>query len=301
LPPQAADAMRFFKQKSNGGGDSPSENDDSKAPDLAQLALNTVEMQNQRAQIQESADSHAAELKHEFDNLQVVIKGLQRDLDHNGGKLSDIDGRIKHVEKEAKIQRRLGGGGAEDAAGEGEGDKGDLSHLLDPEGSSPTLPFVSKKSLQQAVEGLREELRNWLDMLHASMLNALQQKADHENVREMVQGLSQVTGTASDSIATFAKRSIIGKCASCDNPFNADPKNVRKEPAPKAQWPAHGSPGAEIAIRPLDGNTRPSTTANGKGTLPKIDGKGTKDFPKGKILKTPSQPELRSLRQHDNA
>merc|ERR1711957_695904 len=73
LPPQAADAMRFFKQKSNGGGDSPSENDDSKAPDLAQLALNTVEMQNQRAQIQESADNHAAELKHEFDNLQVVI------------------------------------------------------------------------------------------------------------------------------------------------------------------------------------------------------------------------------------
>merc|ERR1712190_200727 len=121
---------------------------------------------------------------------------------------------METVEREAHIQRRLanssspaGVDGVIPAGGEADGGaKGDLSHLMDADTTSPTVPFVSKRSLQQAVEGSREELRNWLDMLHASMLNALQQKADHDNVKEIVHQLTQAAGIAGDSIAHFAKR-----------------------------------------------------------------------------------------------
>merc|ERR1711920_83010 len=227
------------------------------------------------------------------------------------GKLRDIDGRVKGVEREAKIQRRLGkasGGSAAESPGgdtaeadanvaDDAEDKPDLSHLLDPV-ESPAIPFVSKKSLQSAVEDLREELRHWLDMLHASMLDALNQKADHENVKEIVGQLTQAAGMAGGSIAIFAKRSLVGKCASCDTPFNVDPSTVKRAPPVglKAQMQPRGAPGAENAIRPLEGQ-RPATTMGSPGKLPKIDGKGNKDFPKGKILRNASSPELASKRQ----
>merc|ERR1712227_8697 len=99
-----------------------------------------------------------------------------------------MDGRMKGVEKEAQIQRRLGNAGSGESGGAGgaaPNSEPGLSHLLDPESTSPTLPFVSKRSLQQAVEGLREELKNWLDVLHASIVNALQQKADAANLQDI--------------------------------------------------------------------------------------------------------------------
>lgn len=278
--------------------------------DNKQAVMDVLEINQQRQQLQENMKNQAADLNHEFQNLQVIIKSLQRDLEFNGGKLSDIDGRMKSVERETKIQRRLGSGSASQT-GEADADTGiegeaddklntGFSHLLDTELNSSTIPFVSKKTLQQAVEGLRDELKAWLDMLHASMLNALQQKADRENLGEMVHQLQQATEVAGDSFALFAKRPLMGRCASCEKPFDVDTANVKRTPPVSLKPQMHPrSCGAENAIRPLEINQRPATSigATSPSKLPKLG--GNKDFPKGKILKNSSQPELRAMRQTD--
>merc|ERR1711972_313 len=106
------------------------------------------------------------------------------------------------------------------------------------------------------------------------MLNALQQKADHENVREIVEQLAQAAGLAGDSIATFAKRSLIGKCASCDTPVNADPSQIKRSPpvSCKEQLPSRRSPGADVSIRQPESDRRPSTAlgTNPPRVLPKL-------------------------------
>lgn len=183
--------------------------------------------------------------------------------------------------------------------------KPDLAHLLEGESTSQgPLPFVSKKGLQQALEDLREDVRHWLDVLHASMISALQQKADQENLKDIIQKVGQATAVANDSIALFAKRSLTGKCASCDAPFSVDPSSLKKTPpvALERPWPPRGSPGAQVSIRPpqevprqLEGKAVAQLKDSNR--LPKIqDRSGSRDFPKGKVLRNASQPELRSLR-----
>merc|ERR1712139_49926 len=60
----------------------------------------------------------------------------------------------------------------------------DLSHLLDPQSSGlqTPLPFVSRRGLQQAVEGLTENFRVWIDAIYQSIMAALQNKADSAQV-----------------------------------------------------------------------------------------------------------------------
>mmetsp|Transcript_57175 Transcript_57175/g.133286 ORF Transcript_57175/g.133286 Transcript_57175/m.133286 type:complete len:301 (-) Transcript_57175:69-971(-) len=159
--------------------------------------------------------------------------------------------------------------------------------------------YVSRKILEAAMEDLRDDVRNWLDALHQNMISALQQKVDQDNVKEMVQ---QAASFASDTMALFAKRPITGKCASCDTPFVADPSLLKRTPPVSLErpWPPRGSPGAQVAIRPLQEHTRQVegkvVTPQGHGSrLPKI--MDNKNFPKGRVLRNASQPELRSGRQ----
>mmetsp|Transcript_78357 Transcript_78357/g.242981 ORF Transcript_78357/g.242981 Transcript_78357/m.242981 type:complete len:160 (-) Transcript_78357:91-570(-) len=152
------------------------------------------------------------------------------------------------------------------------------------------------------MDDLRDDVRRWLDVLHASMLGALQQKADQENLKDLVQKMAQATAVANDSIALFAKRSLTGKCASCDTPFCVDPSAMKKTPPVSLErpWPPRGSPGAQVAIRPpeirqLEGKAyAPLKEAN---RLPKIsDRQSARDFPRGKVHKNASDPGLRTLR-----
>merc|ERR1712087_31370 len=87
-------------------------------------------------------------------------------------------------------------------------------------------------------------------------------------------------------------------------PFDVDTAKIKRTPPVSCadQWPPRTSCGADNAIRPLDGSQKQSTALGGSppGKLPKLkDGKG-KDFPKGKVLKTASQPDLRALRPRPN-
>jgi len=150
--------------------------------------------------------------------------------------------------------------------------------------------------LQEAIEGLRLDVKSWLDLLHSSMLNALQNKVNHNQLDDVAKQISRAAGMAGESIAAFAKRALIGKCASCDTPINVDAMLAVRRPQPlslQSQWPTHRSSGAHVAIRAPEGRAR-SPAESSTGKLPKIqDVRINKDFPKGKVLKNASSPELR--------
>merc|ERR1712232_24788 len=71
---------------------------------------------------------------------------------------------------------------------------------------------------------LRNEVRRWLDLLHASMVGALQQKADHKALKEIVKRMNDVGGLTGESFAMLAKRGLVGRCASCEAPINVEQK-----------------------------------------------------------------------------
>jgi len=192
----------------------------------------------------------------------------------------------------------------------------DLSHLLDPNGSGgqTPLPFVSRRSLQVAVDGLTDNFRVWLDAIYQSIITALQNKADTAHVDFIVQQVQDAAGRASESVASFAKRALGGRCASCDAPL-PDESMLWKRPLPtssQGRWMPKPS-GAMHAIRPPTGSmpTRSPLPlpACGASRLPKLqdfrqsdsgDGRICRDFPKGKVLRTAaSDPQLRLLRQPD--
>lgn len=183
-----------------------------------------------------------------------------------------------------------------------------LGHLVD--GAGNELPFVSKKGMSKAIEHLREDVRNWLDVLHQSMVSALEQKADHAEVlASMSESPRREAATMglspSETLALFSKRKLTGKCASCDAPFNLNEELVKRPTMVGApgQFPLRASHGAMNSIRqpdPYRGSSPPPGTQN---RLPKIqDSRAGKDFPKGKVLKNSSSvPALSSARQMDNA
>jgi hypothetical protein len=178
----------------------------------------------------------------------------------------------------------------------------DLSHLLDPgSGGDTPLPFVSRRGLQKAVEALTDNFRGWLDAIYKSILTALQNKADSTQLDEISRQVQESAGRASDAVASFARRALGGHCASCDAPL-ADESLFWKCPHPATSagpWKPRSSAGAFHSIRPpasshmLSGGKGPTL---GPSKLPKLqDLRGsTKDFPKGKVLKSASSdPQLR--------
>lgn len=178
---------------------------------------------------------------------------------------------------------------------------GDLSHLLETGGGSTPLPFVSKRTLKQALENLMDELRHWFDTMHHQMHASLRHKADINDLRDLMAQISHGFGLEGDSVAMFAKRALLGKCASCDAAFNVDEKLV-KRPQPignTPQFPPRGSMGAQVTIRPPEPvkltAVAAGTSDKGGNRLPKIGQKpaANKNFPKGKVIKNNSSPDLR--------
>lgn len=307
LPKEAAEAMRFFNSraaaKAEGGDDAEG--------DWAGPLGAEVEFERRRTKLEEQVQKYKAELQHEFTNLTTVVKAVQRELGTSAGKVGDLGARVSRLEAQGPVALVAPGSDGVPGTGSstplqtrppsgGDRPKGDLHHLVDPEGEPRTqLPFVSKKSLHEAVDGLREDVRNWLDALYQSMLSALQQKADTNDLNQIAH-LTAAANMAGESLAMFAKRSLVGRCASCDTPFNVDINNVKRPPTVggmQGLWPERSSPGAKVAIRPpepLQGSTK----------LPKIQEppRVSKDFPKGKVKpaavsRNASQPDLRSHKE----
>jgi predicted nucleic acid-binding Zn-ribbon protein len=190
----------------------------------------------------------------------------------------------------------------------------DLSHLMDPDatGGQTPLPFVSKRSLQQAVEGLTEHFRNWLEAIYQSIITALQNKADSAAVDEISKQVQEAACRASESVSSFARRALGGRCVACDTPL-PDESMMWRRPAPSSSsgsWMPKPSLGAQHAIRPPS-NSRGASRGSplpacGASKLPKLqdlrqsdlDSRASRDFPKGKVFKTTaSDPQLRILRQ----
>lgn len=182
----------------------------------------------------------------------------------------------------------------------------DLTHLMDPLRGETPMAFVSKRGLQQAVDGLTDNFRSWLDAIHQSILAALQSKADSTQVEDVARQVQEAAGRASDSVASFAKRAIGGHCASCDAPLGHDAMRWRR-PAPSSsqgRWMPNKSLGAHNAIRPPTVGGAP-LPACGASRLPKLtdfrqhalsDRLVHRDFPKGKVLKNvASEPEMKIL------
>jgi len=211
----------------------------------------------------------------------------------NNDRLGELHMRMSELEAESMMDRVLPEASPPSSADK---PKGDLHHLMDSNGlGGNALPFVSKKSLQQAVVGIREDVRNWLEALNSSMLDALQQKADHDELKTVTTQVTNAASVAGESLAAFAKRSFNGKCASCDAPINVDLSNVRRPISVGGMqdlWPTTGSPGAKFTIRHPEGN-RHFTSGNSNGKLPKIqEPRVSNGFPKGKVLRQNSQSHL---------
>jgi hypothetical protein len=190
--------------------------------------------------------------------------------------------------------------------------------LLETEGSGITedaLPFATKKNLQSSLDNLKEDIQNWLGMMHKSMLNAAaQQKADHNQLEEISRQMSQAAGMAGDSIAAFAKRALLGRCASCDALIIADPNKIAR-PVPvgglQGQWPPRAYPGAKDSIRPPECKTltlpppKVGSTGTANTRLPQItnNAESLRQFPMRKIKKgqaSSSSPELRGFVPHQD-
>jgi len=230
-------------------------------------------------------------------SLFASIEALQRTVLSTNQKMNELSTRLNHME--ADLQGPILPYTTDDA----EKPRGDLHHLMQ---QSDSVHFVSKKSLHQAVVGIREDVRNWLETLNASMVDALNRKADHEDLVFAAGQVGTVAFEASDNVAAFVKRSFNGKCASCDAPICADLNRVSPPPVVGGMqdlWPTHGSPGARFSIRPPGDGTKhmhlSGPTSSSATKLPKIqEARVSKDFPKGRVLKqggvlrSGSSPEL---------
>lgn len=181
---------------------------------------------------------------------------------------------------------------------------GDLSHLMDPSAQCGTpLGYVSQRRLQEAVDGLTENFRSWLDAIHQSIITAMLSKADSAQVEAIAIQVRNAANRASDSIASFTKCAIGGRCASCDAPISYH--RTASKGHSQGRFLPHKS-GAHHAIRP------PATApvpACGASKLPKLSDFRQhpmsqtekaihKSFPKGKVhtLKNvASAPEMKIL------
>jgi len=282
LPQDAAEAMKFFGRKFSDG------------PDLARTVTDAfgpeVDFERQKSKLENDFNERTLSIQREFENLSVVLKGLQRDSETTSSKILDLGNRMMHREHEAKDIRMASPFTSMEE-----------QPLHEPSPREPAVPaapempgdVVLQPSLDKSMEDLREDVKQWLDMLRSSVLAALQTKADTEQVMDFIK---QVTGQ--NDLALFAKRSLLGKCASCETPIEADLLRV-KRPQPIAlqtPFPTRGdSLGAQVAIRPLNAGASPQPTASSHGKLPKIsDRNGRSEFPKSKVLKgNASSPDLR--------
>lgn len=299
--------------------------------------------------LQEQVDQHIADTRHDHDNLTNAIKGLQRGLEHSQGRIGELVQKVAGIWRERELipQPRQGLQHSETAGVVGQErtvdamsvsvvaasdanestcrERGEDSlkghssqNLAQPavdDGSQnrprvASCDYVSQQVLDEALNGLKEDVRSWLDALRDSMMVALQHKADSENLKDIVCQVSQTMDSAGDNFALFAKRTLVGKCASCDTPFAVDPSLVRRTPPTSLErpWPTRSTIGAQVSIRKFveGGSNRspflPGVQAARRDSGSRLtrlqDARATRDPGRGRVIRNiSSQPELRGWRQ----
>ncbi|CAJ1327235.1 unnamed protein product [Effrenium voratum] len=270
LPRDAAEAMRFFNRR-NPGKEEMSEM-------VSSIFGADVEFQNAKSQLETEFKMHTRELRREFDKLTLAMKGLQRDLDGSGGKIIDLAKRTSQLESEVRTGAAVS---MEDSHQERDPASGDGK---DRDGALQGFT----EELQKAVQDLREEVKRWLEMFKSSVVQALQTKPDLEQVAEIIKQVA--AAPAGESIALFAKRQLLGKCASCESPIDADLMRIKRPQAIGLQehWPPGDSLGAKVSIRPLNPPLSPSSSSLSR--LPKI---GDRHREPKKLKPSASTPEMR--------
>eukprot|EP00931_Biecheleriopsis_adriatica_P032087 TRINITY_DN18756_c0_g1_i1.p1 TRINITY_DN18756_c0_g1~~TRINITY_DN18756_c0_g1_i1.p1 ORF type:complete len:844 (-),score=188.31 TRINITY_DN18756_c0_g1_i1:84-2615(-) len=289
LPEDAAEAMRFFNRRQHGREELSAKVKEALGPD--------VDFEGAKSKLQSEFNTRTLDLHREFGNLMLAIKGLQRDMDSSGGKIRDLGQRMMQFESEAKEPHMLQfslerpSPSVEDPHQEPSPRQTGLPSPQEETRNGEALN--SNGTMDQKIEELRRDVTNWLDMLRQSVLEALQSKADHEQVSSLLKQLVS-SNQPGDTLAHFAKRALIGRCASCDAPIDVDMARVKRPqavPLP-GPWPVLGDNlGAKIAIRPLAAN--PQTASSSK--LPKIAESRNAQASKSRSLKSSgSAPDVRS-------
>lgn len=273
LPRDAAEAMRFFSRRQLGK--------EVMSEMVSEIFGADVEFQNAKLQLQSDFRMHTRDLRREFDKLTVALKALQRDREGSDGRLSDLAKRTSNLETEVRTGKPL----AEDTL------------VASTEGCAPQQDQVEAahgrgyEEVRKAIQDLREEVKHWLEAFKSSVVQALQTKPDNEQVLEFVKQVAAVP--SGESVALFAKRQLLGKCASCEAPIDVDLMRV-KRPQPiglQEPWPPGESLGAKVAIRPLNAPLSPSCSSLSR--LPKINEPRTRELVKKGMKPSSSTPELR--------
>lgn len=263
LPQDAQEAMSFFNSGPS-GHKKPSPEEEKTSMAVAQ-GLDCMSLLHQLKKLEERVGSSNTDLQRELANLSTVVKALQRDVD---------SGRHR-VETPVP--------------------KGDFSHLLNREREGTPMSLVSKRVLQQAIDGLKEDMRCWVDSMHTSVLGALQQKADAYQLAEIARHAGSLPSES--DVAAFARRALLGRCASCDTPLSAEALTWQR-PSPSlslGKFPSDGISGAKVTIRP------PASRQGDASKLPRLAFSPVKPIPKSKVLRgSASEPALRQPSRADN-
>lgn len=163
-----------------------------------------------------------------------------------------------------------------------------------------SVAFVSREAMHKAIDGLRDEVRNWLDVLHSSTVGGLHQKVDREELGRIARQLSETvaaSGAPERGSALIAKRPLLGKCASCEMPLLSDPALERARSAASLGQPKAALPSAtSVPNRAPDAKRVLVQGQQGRAKLPMILAAkdAPKDFPKGRVLRnSASQPDVR--------
>lgn len=263
---------------------------------------------------------HEERMGSELANLANAIKGLQREMQQNCGKTGDLIDRLSHVEKRRAAAPAgpapVGWTQPSDAKVDplvltALPETSDADTITDNAEKVPAVPedIVSKLEMKKALEETKDDVRNWLDILHQTVISALQLKADSNQMNGIIGKLQNVLGSdglTTENFAMLAKRALLGKCASCDANFNVDTA-ISRRPVPVSKpppWPNQPpvAPGPMQMRAPMGlaaGGLQASAIAPAypTGKLPRIpDARTAKEFPKSKIFKNVSQPELRQVR-----
>lgn len=279
LPQDAAEAMRFFNRREAGK--------EEMSGMISEVFGADIEFQNAKSQLESDFKMHTRELRREFDKLTLALKGLQRDVDTSGSKVVDLSRRTSQLETEVRLSPAVAISSMEDPHQE-PSPRGPAEGRRDSKDIRDKALQGMSQELQRAMQELRDEIRQWIELFKSSVVQALQSKPDHEQVAEFVK---QVVGaSAGEKVALFAKRQLLGKCASCSAPIDVDLLRV-KRPQPiglQEHWPPGENLGAKVAIRPLNaGGVSPNR-------LPKINDARHRDNPKARGMKSSaSTPELR--------
>eukprot|EP00435_Cladocopium_sp_Y103_P041080 s909_g11.t1 len=272
LPRDAAEAMRFFNRRQLGK--------EVLSEMVSEVFGADVEFQNAKLQLESDFRVYTRELRREFDKLTLALKALQRETEGSEGKLLDLAKRTLSLEMEVRTGKTPPEDTPQVFRGEAGAERKDRPEAA--QGGEET---------QKAIQDLREEVKHWLEAFKSSVIQALQTKPDNEQVVEFIKQVA--AAPSGESVALFAKRQLLGKCASCETPIDVDLMRV-KRPQPiglQEPWPPGESLGAKVAIRPL--NTPVSPSCSSLSRLPKIQEPRIRELAKKGMKSSPSAPEMR--------